>query len=389
MNASQDDATGIGRQRLSILELNPLRELTSDRANGGVLCARAFLDEVARFTDLTVAGSTPPGAATPYRLEHTFRGGLFRFFSPQSFRRALRLARRTRPDIVTFNFPWLGWIGIALARILGVSAVYRSHNVEFLRLRELGYVWWRLFFVYERWLCRNADLVLTVCHGDERIYRSVFGLRRDSTRTVPPHLDTVFRSADARARARGELCRRLGLDPASTIVLFFGALEYQPNRQALVNLRDEVVPRLRRRGAAFSVIVCGERLEAGLRRSLESLPEFRLLGWVDDLEAVLAGVDLLVSPLSSGGGIKVKCLLALRSGCPVVATRSGARGVATRDWPNLLRVVGNSAWDDFVSALIARPFTAQAPPSPTVVPLETVLSALCPGANGGRRPQGR
>jgi hypothetical protein len=52
-------------------------------------------------------------------------------------------------------------------------------------------------------------------------------------------------------------------------------------------------------------------------------------------------------------------------------------------------VVGNSAWDDFVSALIARPFTAQAPPSPTVVPLETVLSALCPGANGGRRPQGR
>ncbi len=59
-------------------------------------------------------------------------------------------------------------------------------------------------------------------------------------------------------------------------------------------------------------------------------------GWVDELAPELARAAVVVAPLRSGGGTKLKVLEALAAGRPVVATTVGAEGIEVGDGEHLL-----------------------------------------------------
>jgi glycosyltransferase involved in cell wall biosynthesis len=53
-----------------------------------------------------------------------------------------------------------------------------------------------------------------------------------------------------------------------------------------------------------------------------------LLGFVDDVRELLRNKAVLISPILSGSGVRVKLLEAFASGIAVVSTRLGAEGLA-------------------------------------------------------------
>lgn len=116
------------------------------------------------------------------------------------------------------------------------------------------------------------------------------------------------------------------LDPARTEprALFLGDYCHGPNPEAAERLATEILPRVR------AALPSAELWLAGPNESriahLASLPGVRVLGFVADLPALLAQVRLVLAPLWSGHGFRVKVMTALANGLPVVTNGLGARG---------------------------------------------------------------
>lgn len=59
-----------------------------------------------------------------------------------------------------------------------------------------------------------------------------------------------------------------------------------------------------------------------------SLPEgATVIGYVDDLDALYAETDIVVNPVTFGGGLKIKCVEALAHGKPLITSPVGAEGI--------------------------------------------------------------
>lgn len=110
-----------------------------------------------------------------------------------------------------------------------------------------------------------------------------------------------------------------GARPGRQVALFVGDFSYEPNREGLSYLADEVMPRVWRALPDASVNVVGRGVEEPPRDA-----RIKVLGFVDDLDEVYAQADAVVVPLLRGGGSPLKFIEALARGMPVVSTSHAA-----------------------------------------------------------------
>lgn len=106
--------------------------------------------------------------------------------------------------------------------------------------------------------------------------------------------------------------------------LFLGDYSHPPNTEAAGVLVRDVLPRLRAADPTAELWLAGPHQDR--LQPLADTPGVRLLGFVPDLHALFGGVRLLLAPLWSGGGFRMKVLAALAHGLPVVTNALGARG---------------------------------------------------------------
>ena len=124
-------------------------------------------------------------------------------------------------------------------------------------------------------------------------------------------------------------------------LLFVGNFTHAPNVDAVDVLVREVMPRLWKRRPELVLQVAGRGLETAAVDD-----RIRILGFVNDLDALVDGSSALVAPLRFGAGLKGKVGYALARGLPVVTTDVGAEGFPAGDG---MLVVENGDWDAFAS----------------------------------------
>jgi len=107
---------------------------------------------------------------------------------------------------------------------------------------------------------------------------------------------------------------------------FSGALDYQPNLDAISYYATRVVPVLRAHGLGHLCLDVFGHCPDATRKNLESA-QLRFQGYVDDLHGALAGYQLFLAPLRSGSGVKTKIVEAMLLGLPVVTTPIGTQGL--------------------------------------------------------------
>lgn len=115
-------------------------------------------------------------------------------------------------------------------------------------------------------------------------------------------------------------------------LLFFGAIDYYPNTDAMLFFLHDVFPRIVARYPRLQLKIVG-------RKPPESIlahrgPNVEVTGVVDDVRPWLDDADVVVVPLRIGGGTRLKILEAMAMGKAVVSTSIGAEGievVAERD----------------------------------------------------------
>ena len=130
-------------------------------------------------------------------------------------------------------------------------------------------------------------------------------------------------------------------------VLLMGNFAHAPNADGLRWLLAEVWPRVRAQCPQARLQLAGRHLPAGLAD--DPAIGLEVLGFVDDVQSLLARAALSLVPYRFGGGIKIKALEAMAQGCPVVATRVGSEGLGGVDGVHL-RVADEP--DDFAAAVV-------------------------------------
>ena len=109
-------------------------------------------------------------------------------------------------------------------------------------------------------------------------------------------------------------------------VLFLGNFLHTPNAEACLRLAVEVWPLVLARQPEAQLWLVGREMPEAVR-ALSARPGVRVYGAIDDLQALFGEVRMLLAPLYSGAGTRIKVLTAMAHGLPVVSNRLGLRGI--------------------------------------------------------------
>jgi glycosyltransferase involved in cell wall biosynthesis len=120
------------------------------------------------------------------------------------------------------------------------------------------------------------------------------------------------------------------VDTEPLSLIYPGSIEFRPNFDAVRELIDDILPRIRHTHPAVTLRITGDAGEERVR-ALGGGAHVTFTGRVADVRPLIARSAVCVVPLRSGGGTRTKILQALAAGTPVVSTTKGAEGLAVAD----------------------------------------------------------
>ena len=241
--------------------------------------------------------------------------------------------------------------GIEMARYLAYTPsdrrVYDAHNAEFLlqqRLAESGSIQarlysrlqWRRLERFERAVVRGSRLTLTVSAHDANQLLALSG-GEANVRVLPNAIDAAsyaFQAPSVEAQPN---------------FLFVGKLDFRPNAEALAWFIPEVLQRLNQ-ARLFAV---GAAPPDWLVRAGQHDQGIAVTGYVADERPYFARCAALVLPVRAGGGSRLKALVAMASGLPIVATRIGMEGLEAEAGTHFLQAEAPQEWIEALRNLVS------------------------------------
>ena len=112
-------------------------------------------------------------------------------------------------------------------------------------------------------------------------------------------------------------------------LLFLGSFRHLPNQEALNWFLRGVWPGLRAAEPRVRLLVVGS--DPPPPHAVPDDDAIELVGFVEDVREPLGRYAVFLCPILSGSGVRVKLLEAFAAGIPVVSTRLGAEGLASKD----------------------------------------------------------
>jgi glycosyltransferase involved in cell wall biosynthesis len=217
--------------------------------------------------------------------------------------------------------------------------LYDGHNAEYLLQKRIfqtdaarpgrwvgalySLMQWQKLERYEAEVCRQAQRVIACSAWD------AVALRHLAVNLEPI---VVPNGVDTETYRPGAVSP---LDLGPQAMVFTGKMDFRPNIDAVLWFVSSVLPLLRRTAPQAHLYVVGKnphpRLEA-----LKGNPAVTLTGFVEDVRPYIAGADVYVAPLLTGGGTRLKVLEAMAMGKALVATTLGCEGINAAPGRDLL-----------------------------------------------------
>lgn len=216
--------------------------------------------------------------------------------------------------------------------------IYDAHNAEFLLQRRAAEsatsraarlysrLQWRRLERFERQIVSHAGMTLAVSNHDANQLLALAGPRAN-VQVVPNAIDV---------RSYPFVAPTEHVPPN---LLFVGKLDFRPNAQAMRWFVDNVLSAAR----DVRLFVVGAAPPRWLVETGQHDERVAVTGYVADERPYLRRSAALVLPVQAGGGSRLKALVAMASGLPIVSTRCGMEGLDAE--PETHYLVAESAAD--------------------------------------------
>jgi len=292
-----------------------------------------------------------PGDASGYEVLNILSDSRLRYINPFLFFSLRKLIRKKKASHLILEHPYFGWLGILLKMSTGVKLVVHSHNIEGNRWKTLGKWWWKILWSYEKMTHRHADFNFFIQDEDRKYAIEAFGLRPDKCLTVSFGTEISGpESSDSQAGATRMLRQQFRIADERPILLFNGAFQYTPNREALGNLLYRVNPVLQKRNFHYRLLIIGIDIPAAIAEA--EIPDVQVVGYAEDLGLFLHGSQVFLNPVVTGGGIKTKLVEAIAHNLTAVSSESGAVGVDPALCNGKLLICRDNDWEAFAEAIV-------------------------------------
>lgn len=296
------------------------------------------LNVVDAFTDLVTADN--------YNIS--------RFFSPDMDIRLIQLLSQEEFDIIHLESLFVTPYIPTLRRYSKAPIVLRSHNLEHViqeRIaqgeRNLLKKPYRKFLAkqlagYERRVLKEVDGVAAITAADAAHMKA--GNGKAPIVTIPFGIWP------------GEYaCTR---PPGDPIFFHLGSMDWLPNEEGIRWLLRNVWPRVIGKHPGAQLHLAGNRMPKDMIRA--KLPGTSVKGRVPDAAKYIAQRHVMLVPLFSAGGMRVKIIEGMAMGKCIISTTMGAEGIQYEAGKNILIADTAAAFVEQIERVITSPGMADA-----------------------------
>ncbi len=182
------------------------------------------------------------------------------------------------------------------------------------------YIFIQIYFYEKKWLPKY-DQVIAVSKIDQKLLIQKFNLQNvvcesngiSSISFLPPRKDDAI---------------NLG---------YIGSFSHPPNKTAVSHILNHILPKCKKHNLDVRLILAGEN------NLPKKIPLITNLGKISNVNVFYQQIDVLVAPIFSGSGTRIKILEALSKGRPVVTTKIGAEGISINS-PYLQIISSEEEW---------------------------------------------
>jgi glycosyltransferase involved in cell wall biosynthesis len=144
------------------------------------------------------------------------------------------------------------------------------------------------------------------------------------------------------------------------MIFFCGKFDYAPNVEALYILRWKILPKVLEKIPESKFVVVGGG-KNGINSDLNH-PSLIFTGIVDNIERYLNASDVVIVPVTKGGGTRVKVLEAVACGKIIVTTSKGAEGLVNKLTKSFLKIADDwETFSDYIVETIKNPKNKKVP----------------------------
>jgi polysaccharide biosynthesis protein PslH len=266
-----------------------------------------------------------------------------RFYSEEFRKKLVQILTNEDFDIVQVEYLPMAVYSEVIREHSKARIIFRSHNIEHLIWKRIAAntknplkKWYlahltRKLKKFELSTLELFDGVTTVSHIDAAFFNSLgFSV---------PILNVPF-GVDVR---KYEL---LETDSDFPSLFHIGAMNWIPNEEGIKWFLDHCWSRIHLKFPQLKIYLAGRQMPDWLIKC--SLPNVLVLGEVPDAQEFMRSKAIMIVPLFSGSGIRVKIVEGMALGRPVITTEVGAEGIEFTEGKHLL--IANDP-DEFLSAI--------------------------------------
>jgi len=255
-----------------------------------------------------------------------------RFFSESYAQKLAEVLSATDFDIIQLEGLYLAHYIPLIRKHSKAKIALRAHNIEHeIWKRAAGQekslpkkLYFRILakriLQYKKKILNTYDMLIPITQRDAERFQKIGN-------TKPMHVSPVgYQIAESK--------------PAPEKVVFpsvgcLGTLDWFPNQEGLIWFVDYVWPALHQKHPDLPFRIAGRNAPAWLEAYLENKP-VSYLGEIEDAEKFIKETAIMVVPLFSGSGMRVKIIEGMALGKTIVTTSIGAEGIPVKHLENIV-----------------------------------------------------
>ncbi len=225
--------------------------------------------------------------------------------------------------------------------------VYRAHNIEheiWKRTMQISKGIKRFYlqnlskriFKFEKALLNSYDLLVPITSRDEEILNQMGNVR--PSHVSQTGIDTSVMLPNAKKLEHPAL-------------FHLGSMEWAPNQEALLWFVEKCWPLIQKKYPELKFYVAGRNAPHWLQKKME-LRNIVFVGEVEDAYDFINSKSIMIVPLFSGSGMRVKIIEGMALGKSIVTTPIGVEGITVENRKHLLIASNEVEFANAVSDLI-------------------------------------
>jgi len=280
-----------------------------------------------------------------HALTHLFSSksyNIHRFYNTEFEQKLTSHFANNQTDIIIIESIYLAEYLPTIKHFSSAKVIVRTHNIEheiWINKSKTSNNIFKKIYLHklakdlkkiELDFLSNVDLIFSISKRDQQLFQTLGCITKNIiiplTIDIPP-ISNTYQNHN---------------------FFFLGAMNWGPNKEAVHLLSNIIFPNIKKKNASSKLLLAGSYMKTN--KPITNGIEYR--GYVEDLQAFISESGILLTPIQSGSGVRIKILECMAAGVPIITSPKGIEGIEVEHQKEVLIAKNNFEFVKFAEELI-------------------------------------